>query len=198
MYAEMITEERREEPQASPSHSSTPRPSTSVTRSIVALALTGALCAGCAASNYDFHELSSIDGPARGARLSEDLLREQRDGTHDELYDIDVLPLARTHLSVFAESDDEGVPDGYVEADIDAYLPLFGIVDATVNRYDDERSLYEHHEFKSYLWGLFQTHREQVDTKHGLREKKMRRLLWLFGWRSSPKYVAPVTVYADR
>ncbi len=110
------------------------------------------------------------------------------EGNQQDLYDIDVIPLARTHLHVFSEEDDESLPEGFVEADIDAYLPLFGIIDATVNRYDSDRRMYESHQFNSYLWGLFQTHREQVDTTVGLREKKTRRFLWFFVWRSSPKY----------
>ena len=154
------------------------------------LVLTAAICAGCAASNYDFEVLSELGGDSRGARLSEDLVLEGGDGNSRGLYDMDVIPLAHTHLNVFSEADEEGIPDGFVEADIDAYLPLFGFVDATIKRYDSDRQLYEHHEFNSYLWGLFQRHREQLDTKVGLREKEMRRFLWIFGWRSSPKYVA--------
>lgn len=152
------------------------------------LILVAATCAGCVASNYDFDALSEVRGHSRGARLSEDLVLEKEDGGHEDLFDLDMIPLARTHLNVFSEADDEGIPDGFVEADFDAYLPLFGFVDATVNRYDSDRRLYERHEFNSYLWGLFQTHREEVDTKVGLREKKMRRFLWVFSWRSSPRY----------
>lgn len=140
-------------------------------------------------SNYDFSALSKVRGESRVARLSEDLKLEKEGGRDRDLYNIDMIPLARTRLKVFSEADDEGIPDGFVEADIDAYLPLFGFVDGTVTRYDRDRRMYEHHEFTSYLWGLFQLHREQVDTMVGLREKKTGRLLWVFGWRSSPKYV---------
>ncbi len=153
------------------------------------LILVTATCFGCATSNYDFDVLTDLKGHARGARLTDDLLHEQEGEKHEELYDVSVIPLARTQLNVFAESDDEGFPDGFVEADIDAYLPLFGFVDATINRYDSDRRMYERHDFNSYLWGLFQTHKEQIDTNAGLREKRMRRFLWIFDWRSSPKYV---------
>lgn len=154
-----------------------------------ALILITVACAGCVTSNYDFAALSEVGGHARGARLWQALVLEQEDGHHEELYDIDMIPLVRTHLNVFAESDDEGLPPGFVEADIDAWLPLFGIVDGTVDRYDSDRQRFEHHEFSSWLWGLFQTHREQVDTTVGLREQNVLRLLWLFDWESTPEYV---------
>lgn len=152
---------------------------------LVLLAATGV---GCATSNHDFETLSRAGAERRAAQLSDVLDRKQALGEDKELYDVSVIPFARTRLNVFAASDDEDVPDGFVEADIDAYLPLFGFVDVTVRRYDTDRRMYESHEYDSYLWGLFQTYREQVDTEYGLRERQHRRLLWLFGWSSAPKY----------
>lgn len=141
---------------------------------------------GCATSNFNFDELSEASDSLRAERLGEALALEKEDGN---LYDVNVTPLLHTHLNVFARTDEEGIPAGFVEADIDAYFPFFGFVDATVNRYDNDHQLYEGHEWDSYLWGLFQTHREQIATKVGLREKKTRRFLWFFSWRSSPEYV---------
>jgi hypothetical protein len=150
--------------------------------------LVAATCAGCATSNYDFDALSDASDDSRVERLSRDWDVENEGGKDDGLYDISVLPLAHTSLNVFAESDEEGIPEGFVEADIDAYLPLFGILDVCIKRYDNDRRMYEQQDYNSYLWGLFQTHRELIDTEVGLREKKRGRFLWFFGWSSSPKY----------
>ena len=152
-------------------------------------AMTGVAFASCAATNYDFAALADESAPSRVNRLSQDLVLEQEDGKHDELYDIAMIPLARTHLNVFTESDDKGIPDGFLEADVNAYLPLFSFVNAKIRRYDTDRRMYESHRYKSYLWGLFQVHREQIDTTVGLRKKKRLRFLWFFDWTSSPKYV---------
>ena len=160
------------------------------TRALECILIT-ASCAACATSNYDFEALSEVSDHSRAARLSEDLALEMDEGGDRELYDLDVIPLTRTHLKVFAESGGEGTPDGFVETEIAAYLPLFGFVDATVDRYDSDRKRYEHHEFNSYLWGMFLTHRDQVDTRVGTREQKTRRLLWIFDWTSSPAYGDP-------
>ncbi len=140
-------------------------------------------------SNYDFDALSETSGHARADHLSQALVLEKEKGQDEELYDINIVPLVRSHVNVFDEADEEGIPDGFVEMDIDAYLPLFGFVDATVERSDSDRKVYERHDYNSYLWGLFQAHREQVDTKVGLRERKMRRLLWILRWESSPHYI---------
>ena len=153
------------------------------------LLLAVAALSACATSNYDFDELSGVSGHARATHLGEALVQETERGRGGELYDMSMVPLARTHLNLFAEADEEGIPSGFVEADIDAYLPLFGFVDASVTRYDSDLELYEDHEFDSYLWGLFQSHRERVVTNLGLRETRTRRFLWLFSWRSSPSYL---------
>lgn len=146
---------------------------------------------GCSTSNYAFDAVSETSGPLRAKRLIDDLSQEQKEGEDQELYDFEMFPLVYTHLKVFAESDDKGISEGFVEADIDSYLPLFGIVDAAVTRYDSERRVSEHHEFHSYLWGIFQSHRELVDTRIGMRETRVRRFLWLLPWSSSTEYTAP-------
>ncbi len=150
--------------------------------------LLAATCAGCATSNYDFAALSEASDDYRGERLSRDWEVENEDGKDDGLYDVSVFPLVHTSLNVFTEPDEEGIPNGFVEADIDAYLPLFGILDVCIKRYDTDRKMYEQQEYNSYLWGLLQTHRELIDTEVGLREQKRGRFLWFFGWTSSPKY----------
>lgn len=150
--------------------------------------LIAAALASCASSNYDFGVHSDVGLHSRASDLAEDLALERQVGSEEELYDVSVVPLAHSHLSVFAEVTDPDEPPGYVEADIDAYLPLFGIVDATVSRYSPDHRVYEHHEYDSYFWGLFQTHRELIDTQVGLREKRSKRLLWLLSWHSEPEY----------
>ncbi|MFT4646817.1 MAG: hypothetical protein ACI9X4_000020 [Glaciecola sp.] len=144
---------------------------------------------GCAASNYNFDELSEESGLSRAELLGEAFAQEAESGESGNLYEMKMIPLLHTHLNVFAQTDEEGIPKGFVEADFDAYFPFFGFIDATVNRYDTDHKLYEGHKFDSYLWGLFQTHREQITTPVGVREKRSRRLLWLFSWRTSPEYV---------
>ncbi|MGB0952980.1 MAG: hypothetical protein ACPG31_07130 [Planctomycetota bacterium] len=131
---------------------------------LVLVATTG----GCAMHNYDFDALSDLDGSTRGARFKQDLEGAMGEGDHEELFDIKVFPLAHTHLSVFTEERDHGIEEGYLEAKIDAYLPLFGIVDASFTRYDDDGQISEHHEHYSFLWGLFSSHLERVDTRLGL------------------------------
>ena len=73
------------------------------------LVLIAATCAGCATSNYNFDALSEVGSHSRGARLSEDLGLEMEGGDQQELYDIDVIPLARTHLHVFEDRRSKGV-----------------------------------------------------------------------------------------
>lgn len=155
--------------------------------------LLAATYSGCATSNYDFDALADVSGQSRVARMSEDWLLKNNGKEDKGLYDIHVIPLAHTRLSVFAEADDEGIPEGFVEADIDAYLPLFGFLDVMIRRYDSDRRMYEQQEYSSYCWGLFQTHRELIDTAVGMREEKRRRFLWFFGWKSSPKYIDAIS-----
>lgn len=143
---------------------------------------------GCATSNYDFDALSELGDQSQVSRLSEDWLLESNGRSGKALYDVDVIPLAHTSLNVFAKAEDEGIPEGFVEADIDAYLPFFGFLDLSIKRYDSTLKMYEQQEYNSYFWGLFQTHRESIDTAVGIREVKRRRFLWFFGWKSSPKY----------
>lgn len=156
--------------------------------SLASFLLFAASFGSCSTANYDFDGLSELHGSPRAERLTSDLLQERQGGEHQDLYDVKMIPLVHTRLNVFTEESDEDSPGGYVEADIEAYLPLFGIVNAAVTRYDDERNMSEHHEFDSYLWGMFQSHREKVDTRLGLRETKGRRFLWFFGWRSPSEY----------
>ena len=157
-------------------------------RKLAACLLVTVLGTGCMASNYDFGGISKLSGRSRVERLAGELQRESQSREERDLYDIQVIPLAHTSLNVFSESTDEKFPEGFVEADVDAYLPLFGVVDAEVSRYASDRELIERHKFKSYLWGLVQAYREQVNTSLGLRERTVRRFLWLFRWHSSPKY----------
>ncbi len=167
------------------------RPQLGIARALRASLAAGLIlvAAGCATSNYDFDALTKESEHSRAGRLEEAMVLEKERGESGDLYDMKVAPLVHTHLNAFVRTEEEGIPKGFVEADIDAYLPLFGFVDATVNRYDNDHKMYESHEFDSYLWGLFQTHREQIATSVGLREKRTRRFLWLFSWGSSPKYV---------
>lgn len=153
-------------------------------------ALVAGLLSSCAASNFDFGAIRTLDDKDRGGRLSTGLTEARAEATHEDLYDLNVIPLVHSSLHHFAESDDDDYPGGFVETDVDATLPLFGFVDATVRRYDANMRPYERHDHDSYLWGLFRTHREQVATESGLREQREITLLWLFDWTSSPKYTA--------
>lgn len=153
--------------------------------------LLAATCFGCATSNYDFDALSDESNDYRIARLSEDWTLKSEGANEEDkgLYEVRVLPLTHTSLKVFTESDEDGIPEGFVEADINACLPLFGFLDVSIKRFDSDFKMYEQQEYNSYFWGLFQLHRERIETEVGLREEKRRRFLWFFGWNSSPKYV---------
>ena len=144
----------------------------------------------CATSNYAFEDIATLKGESRAMRLTSDLDEGILSGDEDALYDLKVIPFAHSRLAVFQETeqDGQGNPDGFVEADIEAYLPLFGILDVEVTRYTEDNRMSEHHEYNSYLWGIFQTHRELVDTRLGMRESRKKRFLWFFGWTSTPEY----------
>ncbi|MEM6709869.1 MAG: hypothetical protein AAF648_13900 [Pseudomonadota bacterium] len=110
--------------------------------------------AGCTATNYDFQPLDAQSPSARLATLVRDLTTEQELGDDDALYRLRLLPLTHLHLKVFEESTDRALPVGYTEADIAAYLPLFGLVHGRLDRYSRDRDRYEQHRFSSVLWGL--------------------------------------------
>lgn len=107
-----------------------------------------------------------------------------------ELYDFQFVPLIHTRIRVFAEVDDEEAPRGHILTDIDSFLPLFGFVNAHIERYGQDRNAFESHEIRSRLWGLCTRHTERVATTQGLREKTHRSFLWFFRWTSSPTYTA--------
>ena len=153
-------------------------------RAGAAVALAAALCAGCATNNFDFARVA--DDTGRGAQLKRELDRLDGD---DGLLDATYIPLAHLDLHLYTESDADEYPGGHVEADVVSYLPLFGFVDAKLVRYDERDAPYESHEFDSYLWGLFNTHREELRTTEGLRRHARHRLLWFLRWSSGPEYV---------
>ncbi len=158
---------------------------------IARVTISAGLClvvTGCAASNYNFDVDPGASDFSRAQLLGQALVQKEADGAGDDLHRMSMAPLLHTQLQVFARANEPGIPKGFVETEIDSYLPLFGFIDLTVNRYDENYEMYESHEYDSYLWGLFQTHKEQIATPVGLREKKTRRLFWFVGWRASPEY----------
>ncbi|MDF1839766.1 MAG: hypothetical protein P1V35_18015 [Planctomycetota bacterium] len=148
------------------------------------------LATGCATSNFNFDALSETSEYSRVERMGQALVEMEESGEGDSLHDVGMAPLFHTHLNVFSRAEEDGIPKGFVESDIDAYLPVFGVVDMEVHRYDENLEKYESHEYDSYLWGLFQNHREHIATPVGMRVKETRRLLWFFSWRSDPEYKA--------
>lgn len=161
---------------------------TAVSGIVAPLTLILATCTGCAFSNHEFDTLPAVGPGNRGIHLAEALGAEHETGKHRDLYDVGIIPLLRTRLNHFEVEDDKDLPAGYVETEFRSYLPLFSFVDADVRHYDSDRRLYESHSHRSYLWGLFQTHGERVDTERGLREQRERTLFWLLRWKSSPDY----------
>lgn len=137
---------------------------------------------GCATHNYDF--ASAVEGPARIGQLVADYERMSADDgdADDALHEFSLIPLIHSHLHVFAESDEGDGPAGFVEAEIDTALPLFGFIDGTVSQYDESHQLIVQHEFDSSLWGLFQNYREVVATRAGTRETSRHTFLWIFSW----------------
>tara|TARA_E500000318_G_scaffold102269_1_gene106445 strand:+ start:1307 stop:1870 length:564 start_codon:yes stop_codon:yes gene_type:complete len=138
---------------------------------------------GCASRNYDF--LAVEHGPSRIPQLAEDLDRLGAEGDNDEneLHDFRAVPFVHTHLHVFAESDDRKEPAGYIEAEFDAALPLFGFVNGTVSHYNEQFQPITRHELDSAFWGAFRKHREFVATREGLRESVRHTALWIFSWK---------------
>ena len=141
---------------------------------------------GCA-SNYDFEARRGQDARLDGARILQDFERGQQAG-EEGLYDFVWAPLLHTHVRVVEKAEEEEAPEGYVVADIDAFLPFFGFVCLSVDRYDEEQEPLESHEFRSRFWGLCTRHTERVTTAHGIRERTERSLLWFIRWSTSPKY----------
>ncbi len=182
--------------EGNPAQAGSPRVSTQeralwkrVTSKVAMAAGIGLIAVGCATSNFDFDAQSEESEVSRVVRLSKALEEKEESGEADSLHEASMAPLLHTHLKVFERSNEKGIPDGFVEAETDAYLPLFGVVDLKVDRYDNDLNKYESHRYDSYLWGLFQNHKEQIATPVGLRQKETRRFLWFISWRSSPKYV---------
>lgn len=138
---------------------------------------------GCASSNYDF--LALENGPSRIHQLADDLdsLGVKGDSDEKELHDFRAVPFVHTQMHVFAESDDTKGPAGYVEAEFDAALPLFGFVNGTVSHYNKELQPITRHELDSAFWGAFRKHREFVATMEGLRETVHHTALWIFSWK---------------
>jgi len=143
---------------------------------------------GCATQNYDFAAVPN--GPSRITQLVDDLDRVTGGGeaADEELYDISIVPLVHSRLHVFAEADEKDAPAGFVEADIDSYLPLFGFVNGTVSQYAENRDLITRHHFDSSLWGAFRKERELVVTRSGNREKTRHTFLWLLSWWGEEKW----------
>lgn len=149
--------------------------------------LVSALVSGCA-SNYDFKAARGQAGELQITRLSEDL--EKLPPSDDSvLYDFTFLPLLHTNAQLCTTVEKENMPAGFAVVDLDAWLPLFGFVHVSIDRYDESQQLYESKEVDSYLWGLWKSEQEVVDTRHGLRQHTESSFLWIFQWEAGPTYV---------
>jgi len=137
---------------------------------------------GCAARNYNFEV--APQGPSRISQLVGDLdrLGSAPDEADDELYDVSLAPLLHSRLHVFARVEEEDTPAAFIEFDFESSFPLFGFVNGSVSRYDDEQHLLIRNDFNSAAWGAFRKERELVATSAGHREKTRHTFLWLFSW----------------
>lgn len=152
---------------------------------------------GCATQNYDFAGVPN--GSSRITQLVDDLDRITGEGKEadEELYDISIVPLVHSSLHIFAEADEEDEPAGFIEADIDSYLPLFGFVNGTVSQYAENRDFLTRHHFDSSLWGAFRKERELVVTRSGNREKTRHTFLWLLSWWGEEKWHPASGVHSE-
>ena len=137
----------------------------------------------CVTSNFDFTGLDAGPGAARSSALMAGL--EAEDG---DLVDLTYVPLLHMDYQGFAAEEDEGYPDGFVEVDLEASLPLFAIFDSSLTRYDEAGEVYEQHDHKAFLWGLYSSRREQIATEKGVRTRTTGRLLWILRLGGSPVY----------
>jgi len=145
------------------------------------------LVTGCASHNYDFASLP--EGETRVSLLASDLERlRDSESTDDALYDFSVIPLVHSRLHTFSENDEAEGPAGFIEADVESSLPLFGFVDGEVSQYDENYQLIAHHDFDSALWGAFRNHREIVVTHGGTREQTRHTFLWFFNWSGKEQW----------
>lgn len=137
----------------------------------------------CVTSNFDFTTLDAGPSAARSSALLDGLLAED-----DTLTDLTYVPLVHMDYQAFAIEKDESYPDGFIEVDLEAYLPLFALFDSSLTRYDDEGEVYEQHDHKAFLWGLYSSRREQIATEKGVRTRTTGRLLWFIRLGGSPVY----------
>lgn len=134
------------------------------------------LASGCAA-NHAFVRGVALDVPA--------LASELQDQPQDDrgLYEITYIPLTYLDAQIFVVTEDtKDYPKGHTLFSVRSWLPLFGVVDADVERYDAENSAYERSDFTSVLWGLWTGKRGIVQTTHGARSERTYRLFWFLDW----------------
>lgn len=159
------------------------------TTQFIAIAAVAAMLSGCVVDNYNFAKVRTEDLGARTERLARELVQQHDKDGDDSLYDVTYIPLAHLDLHTFSAEDDSNYPGGYVEADVESYLPLASFLDMKITRYDQDHKPYEEHEYKSYFWGLFAKHKERIATTRGLRKRSSYRLLWFIPWGGSAQYV---------
>lgn len=152
------------------------------------LALLASSLSSCVLGNFDFDTISESPGSARHAALLSAAEEKGEDGLGSFVY----VPLLYFDANVFANAGEDELPEGHMEADLEAFLPLLAFLDGRVTRYDEEGEVYEQTEVNSYFWGLFFTRREQVATPYGTRHRTSHRLLWFIPVGGSSKYVDDV------
>lgn len=137
----------------------------------------------CVTSNFDFTGLDAGPSAARSSALMAGLEAED-----DDLVDLTYVPLLHMDYQGFAAETDESYPDGFVEVELEANLPLFALFDSSLTRYDEAGEVYEQHDHKAFLWGLYSSRREQIATEKGVRTRTTGRLLWILRLGGSPVY----------
>lgn len=152
-------------------------------RASLAIGLLAMGLSSCVTSNFDFTALDAGPSAARSSALLDGLQAED-----DTLTDLTYVPLVHMDYQAFAIEKDESYPDGFLEVDLEAYLPLFALFDSSLTRYDDEGEVYEQHDHKAFLWGLYSSRREQIATEKGVRRCDTGRLLWFIRLGGSPSY----------
>jgi hypothetical protein len=157
-------------------------------RALLALVLGACLVTtgGCF-SNHAFVRGADLDVPALATELAS---RDKDKGKKgDALVDVVYIPFAHMDLQVFAENEDVAhYPAGHAFVSVRSWLPLFGIVDGSVELYDAEQRVYERGDFTSILWGLWTRERTTIPTAHGERTERNGRFLWLLDWGRHVRY----------
>jgi hypothetical protein len=133
----------------------------------------------CTASNHTFAERAG-GLPDIQALEEADQRRVSESGADDEsegLANLFWCPLVIMQGEGYGPTEEQ-MPKGMTYIDMDAYGPLFMIVDHVAYHYDEDKQLYERASDSQFLWGLWASERNDVRVPSGWRSATKTSLLF--------------------